>query len=244
MKIITKSIFIILLSISFLQVTNDEVIAQDCGLRDNQSARPSQVKERVSNRKYCRKQIQLSILSRPQINFGYHINDIIYFGGMLRAPYKSENKESYDVSGLESGSSEQSEGYRLGAELRFSPFKLGFYAALGAIYSGEDKVTNTYDKRSRNIGSNTYNTAIDMDITRKPAYAVAYGLGFIHVFDSGFSLGAGTLWSKTQPDLAIDITGSDTTIAASDLSAIEDDIIDTEKDNIVDLFYLSIGYNF
>lgn len=244
MIVILRSMLIMITAILVLNISLEKTFGQDCGLRENQSTRPSQLKERVSNRRYCQKQIQVSAFSRPQINVGYHFNDVVYLGGMIRAAYISESEESYGIKGMDSDSSEVVEAYRLGTEIRFSPFKLGFYLALGAIYTGEDEIRNSYDKRSQKIGNNTYNTEIDLNVKRKPAYGTAYGLGFIHIFDSGFSLGGGTLWSQVKPDLEIDVTSKDETISASDLSALKGDIEEIEKENTVDLFYLSIGYNF
>jgi hypothetical protein len=244
MKIILRTILILMLTFFVLNINQNKAFSQDCGLRENQSARPSQLKERVSNRRYCRKQFQVSVLSRPQINLGYHFNDVVYIGAMMRAAYTSENEENYGIKGMDSDSSEEAEAYRLGTEIRFSPFKLGFYMALGLIFTGEDEIKNSYEKLSQKIGNNTYNTDIDLNIKRKSTFGGAYGLGYIHIFDSGFSLGAGTLWSQTEPDLDIEVTTKDEVILASDLSSLKDNIEKIEKENTVDLFYLSIGYNF
>lgn len=212
---------------------------------------------RADNRAKFPTQIQLSLGELPHtafapgINVGYHINNLIYLGYILQPPFNTEegghsvNAHAPGFDGLVSSKSEL--GYRQALILKLSPFQLGAFISFAVFTSDTDKEYLVFDQRVRTIGSNSYNTSVEIELERPAVVRPAIGSGFNHVFDNGISLSAEFLFAFggiADPRISI---ASGVPIAASDREALDRKISAEFTDNIHNRYHLvqvGFGYNF
>ncbi|HEX7927847.1 MAG TPA: hypothetical protein VF678_09655, partial [bacterium] len=160
---------------------------------------------------------------------GYHINPHwavtvtsqprILAGASYGKRYRDDSDhEIYDQRGVKEVDLTYSP--RTSVEVRWTPWNHGLYFAGGILATGEDKQGVTYDARARVIGDNAYsNTAMKVDVQDQTQVAPAIGIGYLHVFSFGLSLGAGVLIAARvadPPDVKVTVTQG--TVTAADLS--------------------------
>ncbi|OGG95477.1 MAG: hypothetical protein A2527_07120 [Candidatus Lambdaproteobacteria bacterium RIFOXYD2_FULL_50_16] len=195
-------------------------------------------------------QMQINIIGGGV--FGYHLNDILYIGALQTNPYTTDSAQNpdqvtsqtvYNQDGMTREIWNQSR--HAAVELRITPWPFGFYFSGGYVRTEEEYFTQTFDKRSRTIGSGTYNTGFEVDV-RAPRYvSAAFGMGINHVQTNGFSWGFGFIGgSSLRKDLKVSITGWDEAPSAEDLAEFEDYVNKTASYSGGGILVLSLGYNF
>lgn len=131
-------------------------------------------------------------------------------------------------------------------ELRISPFDPGLYLSLGQLKLGAQEENYLYKKKARALGDGAYVTDLSIKIEREAYSGPAVGLGFVHIFDNGFSLGLGALGATGSRDRTITVTAphSDSPVSAADLEAVKKDVSFMESVRPAWFAYLGIGWNF
>ena len=111
---------------------------------------------------------------------GWHINELIYIGVTYQAEIESrslgrrrfdDRDEIYNQRGVEHA--DENLGRRNSFEVRFSPWELGFYFAVGVLRVYGDSQHVLFDERARVVGDGAYVTAIDLNVRGKPKTAGA-----------------------------------------------------------------------
>ncbi|MAT39215.1 MAG: hypothetical protein CL946_06395 [Ectothiorhodospiraceae bacterium] len=138
---------------------------------------------------------EIPILSgsfKPGISLGYHWNDHIYTGVVFQIFDDIErNEESFNAVNTGLGglvSSKERTGSRFLMQTRITPVVDGPYISLGMVWNDADREVAVFDRRERQIGSNTYNGAVTLVQRRRAAFKPAIGFGYQYDFDNGLSL--------------------------------------------------------
>lgn len=189
------------------------------------------------------------------ITLGYHVSERIYVGvtqqPRILAGYSygrrhdDSERELYDQKGIDSVDLEYAQ--RTSVEVRWSPWPFGLYFAAGALATGADRQKVDYDGSPRVVGDGAYpkdTTDLRIDVKDKPQTALAGGVGFNHVFKSGFSLGAGILLALRESDTPeVKVTDRLGAIAQADLNKLKKKVEDDNR-GPQGMLHLAIGWNF
>jgi hypothetical protein len=115
------------------------------------------------------------------------------------------------------------------------------------LASGADRQDVDYDGSARVVGDGAYakdTTDLRVTVKDKPQTALAGGVGFNHVFRSGFSLGAGFLLALRQSDRPdVTVTDRKGAITNADLDKLKKKVED-ENRGPQGMLHLAIGWNF
>jgi hypothetical protein len=181
---------------------------------------------------------------------GYHLGRRLYVGFTGQPSYSysrsygrhMDDVEVYDQEGVDHVSTTYAQ--RNSVEVRFSPWDFGLYFALGGLGTGNAEQKIEYDNRARVIGRGAYVTGLNVKVKKQPQTTAAAGIGYLHVFRSGLSVGAGALLGTSQPSApTVTVTDTTGTAAQSDLDRFRHRI---ERDNrgLRGMLHLAVGWNF
>lgn len=208
--------------------------------------------------------VQMMASSRPHgaapgagLHLGYQLSDLMYVGLTSTAffdgrnilddahSYQYDDDEYYDRKTFGQEGAEKTESSldpRHLFELRLTPWDFGLYFSLGALYQGEQTSTTTFKKESREVGYNTYTTALEATVVYKEWYSAATGIGFNYIFANGLTLGTSMnigLGAQT-PDVTV---SADSAVSEADLNYWKKQIKSNEKQAPF-MITGSIGYAF
>lgn len=168
---------------------------------------------------------------KPGITFGYHLNDLVYVGGLFQIGDSIErdgtsiNANAIGLDGLTD--SRESVAPRALLHARLRPHRLSPFISLGMVYNGTDTEVTQFDSRSRQIGSGTYDGTITVTQERPAAVRPAIGFGYSYTFDMGLELS--TEWTgaiyERAPEPRVGIR-SDTPLSAADEADLRGRIVD------------------
>jgi hypothetical protein len=199
-------------------------------------------------------QVQLDLSGA---SVGYHFSELVFVGYTQQGRVKTrdfgcfgceddEDVRIYDQNRVDDA--DFSFGVRRSLEVRFSPWKFGFYFSLGILSVEQDEQRILYKEGPRVVGENAYNdSGLLLQVRAKRYEGLAGGMGINHVFESGLSLGAGFLMGLTPeetPEVTATSFGSDPA-SQEDLAIfkreVEDEYLEFPP---VGMFHLAVGYNF
>lgn len=130
---------------------------------------------------------------KPSFTLGYHVNEQFYVGVVYQLQDEisrgssSFNAQSAGLGGIDDTFETVSE--RLLLQCAYTPIKDGPYISFGTVYNGEDSETMHFDDRTRVVGGETIEGALNFSQTRPSGWGIALGIGYRYYFDSGLSLG-------------------------------------------------------
>jgi hypothetical protein len=197
---------------------------------------------------------QIQYLLLNGISAGYHLNDTFFLGVSYFTPMEltlegSNDKPSalYGQDYVDEFQSETEQSRAL--ELRISPFDGGFYFSVAGLTSGKQKQTVTYEQRNRvlpdDAATQLSDTSMTITVEVEEWSGAAIGLGYTAIWDSGFSLSFGLLFSPVvlEPEVTVDFTPD-----AYDTDANQQAMIDRVEDDFgtssPGLGFIGLGYNF
>jgi len=160
------------------------------------------------------------------------------------------NDESFNAEFGQEGLSTSREevGERLMLQYKHYPLENYFYFSLGLMYGGGDKESMTFDSRNRLVGTNYYNTNLNVTIERKAAVKPIVGLGLSYPLTKNFKILTDFTmdWFTGVADADISISSS-ASISSQDRAALKEDILDNFKSsfhNRYHVFNIGIQYDF
>ena len=187
------------------------------------------------------------------IHLGYQISKLLYLGLTSKAFYNDHNfiddslGDRYDNETLYLGQEGAKESTseidpRHLIEMRFFPWNFGLYFSAGILHFGKQKSTIEFKKRTRVIGENEYKTGLTATLEYGAWTGAAAGIGFNHIFESGFSLGAGFNLGLglISPEVT---TTSTSAVSVADMEDWQEQIERNEK-SLPHMFHFGIGYAF
>ncbi len=187
------------------------------------------------------------------IHLGYQVSKLVYVGLTSQTSY---DRDQYERDVQNYGYDEhtylgQKGVTRIGtdtsshqlAEIRFFPFEFGLYFSGGVAHLGAEKSTFGFRKRDRTVGDNDYtDTGLEATLEYAAWSGPVAGIGFNHVFENGFSLGAGfdVGLALQKPEVTVTSTG---TVSEADLELWKDQIESNEA-RIPGQFHFAFGFTF
>lgn len=190
------------------------------------------------------------------VRFGYHINKRFYVGierlfkgeGRYGLPNRPpENIWKFDRNGVVGDRAYYPKRDIL--DIRISPWDFGLFFSFGIIKSGEDREEIVFDRRQRSIGSNSYDTGLNIQMLQEPYTAPTIGLGINHVYRNGFSFSLGMLVVIKNFDQNVTVTTTNSSVIVVDQNELKREVEIYLKDHPWEetsstFFHTSIGYNF
>ncbi len=189
---------------------------------------------------------------KPSFTLGYHFNEHWYVGVNYQLKDKisrgtsSFNAKSTGLSQLQS--STESVGQRAILQVRYTPFRNGPYVAGGLVFNDTDSEQMVFGESLHHIGNNDYQTALEIQQTRKRGLVPALGIGYQYTHKSG--LYANVEWIPGLfsgiPEPEYRFTSTET-IASNDLNILEDKMTDKFQSTITNwykVFHIGLGYQF
>jgi hypothetical protein len=127
-------------------------------------------------------------------------------------------------------------------EMRFFPWNFGLYFSAGILHVGKQKTTIEFKNRTRTVGENEYKTGLTAELDYEAWTGAAAGIGFNHIFKSGFSLGVGF-------NAGLGMLTPDTTLTSTAAVSNEDmedwrDEIEQNEIKMPYMFQFGVGYAF
>lgn len=187
---------------------------------------------------------------KPSVSFGYHLNEYVYFGGVvqladvLERGTESFNAQNTGLGGIES--TRERTGVRSFFGTRLRPHRYAPFVSLGMLFNGSDTEVMHFDDRQRRIGSHTYDGALSLEVTRGSAIRPAVGLGYEVTFKRGFTLSTeltGAFFMRPPtPEVRVE---SESQLTEEDRAALVQNVQETFSDNFHNryhLFQIGAGY--
>ncbi len=185
---------------------------------------------------------------------GLHLGSAVYLGVMSR-----REGAGTKVMGMGSMMGEsmafmqedlETSNYRYQAsqavELRISPLDPGLYFSFGQLKLGAQEENYLYQKKARALGDGAYVTDLTVKIEREAYNGPAVGLGFVQVFDNGFSFSLGVLAATGSRAKTVTVAApnSDVPVAAADLQSFKYDVNRWESVRPAWFAHVGLGWNF
>ncbi len=193
------------------------------------------------------------------LNFGYHLSERFFLGGMYLPSYKYQPDPECQRVSVASKEKECADNYTDNVraapkgtlEIRFSPVRdVPLYLSIGMYISGGYESDTRIYRHSGYIAGNYYeNTNLQIIQKRKPWIGAVFGGGVNEVFKNGFSVIGGLLFAVNsylhKTDYEVTITSLNNTINEEDLK----EEVDSRRRPIPTfgfdiLLFLGVGYNF
>ncbi len=188
------------------------------------------------------------------LTLGYHFSERIYVGvtqqpriltGYSYGRRHADNSEHeiYEQNNVHDVDLEFAP--RTSLEARWSPWAFGLYFAAGVLATGADRQTVAYRDVPRVIGKTAYqSSSLKVDVKDQAQTALAGGVGFNHVFPSGFSLAAGFLVALRESDTpGVTVTEATGNVSQADLDRFNKKVVDANR-GPQGMLHLAIGWNF
>lgn len=237
--------------ISFLLASIELLIATTLVYGEMRELRPLQIQYTP---------VSVFIWNAPGISIGYHVNHLLYIGGVYQAQYTNEytyprgslvSEPIDEMYGIKDAEKTQTHyGSFKAIELRVSPLlESGAFLSLLYFQMSEQTETTLFKRQERRIGKNLYTTELTIELHYPDWYSQALGFGYNHVFESGISVGVGEIFgipwlNQTQkPTVNIRSMSSDLGITSEDIEALKKKV-KGEAVRGINKTYLSFGYNF
>lgn len=206
-------------------------------LADSRTQRPLQVQFDTGGLTlgyHFSERIYIGATQQPRILTGYSYGHR-YADGSEHEIYHQDNMHDVDLDFSP----------RTSLEARWSPWSFGLYFAAGVLATGADEQTVTYRDVPRVIGKSAYNSSsLKVNVKDQRQTALAAGVGFNHVFTSGFSLAAGFLVALRESDTpAVTVTDSSGNVSQADLDRFKTKVEDANR-GPQGMLHLAIGWNF
>ncbi len=149
-------------------------------------------------------------------------------------------REVYGQDGVKKSESELDPIHLV--EVRFTPWDFGLYFTLGGMYRGEQTSTITFKSDEREIGENTYTTALEALVEYEAWSGLALGWGINHIFENGITLGMAynVGLGRQEADVTVASTNA---VSEADMAYWKKQIKSNEK-QIPYICTLAIGYAF
>jgi hypothetical protein len=188
------------------------------------------------------------------LTLGYHFGERLYLGATHQPKTESsisygmnrQNGSEHEIYGQDHVKEDRRETLpRTSLEGRLSPWPFGAYLALGALSTGANHQTVTYNNVPRVVGKSAYSTSsIKVDVRGQAQTAAAAGAGYNHVFRWGMSLSAGFLVALRQSDKPdVEVTDSTGSVSQADLDRLKKRAEDDNR-GPHGMLHLAVGWNF
>lgn len=190
-------------------------------------------------------------------HIGYFVTDSFYVGYSHFPSFTLDvgtRSSLYSFSGNDEDKVER--GRKIIREIRIHFFDV-LYLSIGNTSIDKSKRISRFDKRTRLIGSNYYNTSIETSLSSHKFNGLGAGIGINLVLPNGISLGISSFFTDIYFKDRIDsdsvrVVTPDETLSTQDLELLKKDIIaDTKNGNRDSEMYfpqshvaILIGYNF
>lgn len=188
---------------------------------------------------------------KPGILVGYHIKPYLYIGYALSQSLDLTLREEWGFTGLAQDGNiilDHITGRIQNIEMRYSPFKNGFYISAAWILIDKTEYSMQFRRKSDTmlIGENEYATDLDVKWNSKSSSQLGIGLGYNWVKNSGLSFNFGISVPSTFPDNELvvftPVNSSDIKFQSNDFDLAEA-FLNEETFYGPILLFFNIGYN-
>jgi len=192
----------------------------------------------------------LSSSFKPSIGVGKSFGSFELGAYYQTSDSLERGSESFNTEFGQNGlsSSNESVGQRAMIQAKYYPWKEYFYVSAGVIFNDNDVEDMKFSSQSRQIGNNTYNTNLNVKLTRPQAFRPGIGIGFVFPITKSikFSTDFTMDWFTGVPNPEVEVNSSQA-LSEVDKSVLVQQVKDNFKSNFHNrhhLFNMGISYHF
>ena len=187
---------------------------------------------------------------KPSVSVGYHLNNYIYFGGTVQLhDVIHRGTESFNAtgSGLDGlSSTKEFTGVRVFLGARFRPHRYLPYLSVGGVFNGSDTETMRFAAQSRQLGGQTHDGELLVEVSRpfgiRPAFGLGYSLTLSNRMTFNVDFTGAWLFDAAEPEIYINSSQS---LSEAIILDVRERLKKSYNDNFHNryhLFNISFGY--